>query len=43
MTQISKLSDIVDNDLRIKQLYDLNSKKFNLKEEEGVSSRVKKV
>ncbi len=42
MTQISKLSDIVDNGLRIKELYDLNSKKFNLKEEE-VRSRVKKI
>ena len=30
-------------DLRIKQLYDLNSKEFNLKEEEGISSRVKKI
>ena len=29
--------------LRIKELYDLNSEEFNLKEEEGVSSRVKKV
>ena len=31
------------NGLRIKELYDLNSEEFNLKEEEGVSSRVKKV
>jgi len=29
--------------LRIKKLYDLNSKEFNLKEEEGISSRVKKI
>jgi hypothetical protein len=29
--------------LRIKELYDLNSKEFNLKEEEGISSRVKKI
>ena len=29
--------------LRIKELYDLNSEEFNLKEEEGVSSRVKKI
>ena len=34
---------ISTNGLRIKELYDLNSKDFNLKEEEGVSSRVKKV
>ena len=25
------------------QLYDLNSKEFNLKEEEGISSRIKKI
>ncbi len=31
------------NGLRIKKLYDLNSKEFNLKEEEGISSRVKKI
>ena len=31
------------NGLRIKELHDLNSKEFNLKEEEGVSSRVKKI
>jgi coenzyme F420 hydrogenase subunit beta len=31
------------NGLRIKELYDLNSKEFNLKEEEGISSRVKKI
>jgi coenzyme F420 hydrogenase subunit beta len=29
--------------LRIKELYDLNSKEFNLKEEEGISSRIKKI
>ena len=29
--------------LRIKKLYDLNSKEFNLKEEEGISSRIKKI
>ena len=34
---------ISTNGLRIKELYDLNSKEFNLKEEEGVSSRVKKI
>ena len=43
MTQISKLSDIVDNGLRIKELYNLNSKEFNLKEEEGIRSRLKKI
>ncbi len=31
------------NSIRIKELYDLNSKEFNLKEEEGISSRVKKI
>ena len=34
---------IFTNGLRIKELYDLNSKEFNLKEEEGISSRVKKI
>ena len=29
--------------LRIKELYDLNSKEFNLKEEEGISSIVNKI
>ena len=29
--------------LRIKELYDLNSKEFNLKEEECISSRIKKI
>ena len=31
------------NGLRIKELHDLNSKDFNLKEEEGISSRIKKI
>ena len=31
------------NGLRIKELYDLNSKEFNLKEEEGISIRLKKI
>ena len=31
------------NGLRIKELHDLNSKEFNLKEEEGISSRIKKI
>jgi hypothetical protein len=31
------------NGLRIKELHDLNSKDFNLKEEEGISSRLKKI
>ena len=43
MNSISKLNDIVDNGLRIKELYNLNSKEFNLKEEEGISSRLKKI
>ena len=34
---------ISTNRLRIKELYDLNSKEFNLKEEEGISSRIKKI
>ena len=29
--------------LRVKELYDLNSKEFNLNEEEGISSRVNKI
>ena len=29
--------------LRIKELYDLNSKEFNLKEEDGISSRITKI
>ena len=31
------------NGLRIKELYDLNTKEFNCKEEEGISSRIKKI
>jgi len=31
------------NGLRIKELYNLNSEEFNLKEEEGIGSRVKKI
>ena len=34
---------IKTNGLRIKKLYDLNSTKFNLKEEEGISNRIKKI
>ena len=34
---------IYTNGLRIKELYDLNSKEFNLNEEEGISSRVNKI
>ena len=37
------LPTISTDGLRIKELYDLNSKEFNLKEEEGISSRVKKI
>ena len=29
--------------LRIKELYDLNSKDFNSKEEQGIVSRIKKI
>tara|TARA_B100001996_G_scaffold345592_1_gene302056 strand:- start:476 stop:607 length:132 start_codon:yes stop_codon:yes gene_type:complete len=43
MNSISKLNDIVDNGLRIKELYNLNSKEFNLKEEEGINNRIKKI
>ena len=31
------------NGLRIKELYDLNSKEFNLEQKEGISSRIKKI
>ena len=31
------------NGLRIKELYDLNSKEFNFKEKKGISSRIKKI
>ena len=34
---------IITNDLRIKELYNSNDKEFNIKEEEGISSRVKKI
>jgi len=34
---------ISTNGLRIKELYDLNSKELNMKEEEGISTRVKKI
>ncbi len=37
------LPTISTNGLRIKELYDLNSKEDNLKEEEGISSRIKKI
>ena len=37
------ISTISTNGLRIKELYNLNSREFNLKEEEGISSRVKKI
>ena len=47
----SRLQGMIKNDiptiktnrLRIKELSDLNSKEFNLKEEEGVSNRLKKI
>ena len=42
MTQ-KNIPTVCTKGLRIKELYDLNSKEFNLKEEEGVSSRVKKI
>ncbi len=29
--------------LRIKELYEINDNEFNLKEEEGISSRIKKI
>ena len=37
------ISTVNTNGLRIRELYDLNSKEFNLKEEEGISSRLKKI
>ena len=37
------ISILNTNGLRIKELYDLNIKEFNFKEEEGISSRVKKI
>ena len=37
------ITTLSTNGLRIKELYDLNSKEFNLKEEEGISSRVNKI
>ena len=37
------LPTISTDGLRIKELYDLNTKEFNLKEEEGIVSRVEKI
>ena len=37
------ITTLSTNGLRIKELYDLNSKEFNLNEEEGISSRVNKI
>ena len=37
------ISTVNTNGLRIRELYDLNSKEFNLKEQEGISSRLKKI
>ena len=37
------LPTISTDGLRIKELYDLNTKEFNLKEEDGIVSRVKKI
>ena len=37
------ISTVNTNGLRRSELYDLISKEFNLKEEEGISSRVKKI
>ena len=42
MTQ-KNIPTVCTKGLRIKELYDLNSKEFNLKEEEGISSRIKKI
>ena len=39
----NNLPTIETNGLRIKELYDLNDKKFNIKEEEGISKRVDKI
>jgi len=39
----NNLPTIETNGLRIKELYDLNDKEFNIKEEEGISKRVDKI
>ncbi len=39
----NNLPIIETNGLRIKELYDLNDKEFNIKEEEGISKRVDKI
>ena len=39
----NNLPTIETNRLRIKELYDLNDKEFNIKEEEGISKRVDKI
>ena len=43
MRKKKNIPTINTNGLRIKELHDLNSKEFNLKEEEGISSRIKKI
>lgn len=39
----NNLPTITTNDLRIEELYNKNSKNFNLKEEQGLSSRIDKI
>ena len=39
----NNLPTIETTGLRIKELYDLNDKEFNIKEEEGISKRVDKI
>ena len=39
----NNLPTIETNGLRIKELYDLNDKEFNIKEEEGIIKRVDKI
>ena len=43
MLERNNLPTIETNRLRIKELYDLNDKEFNIKEEEGISKRVDKI
>ena len=39
----NNLPTITTNDLRIEELYNKNNKDFNLKEEQGLSSRIDKI
>ena len=39
----SDVPTLITKGLRIKELYEINDNKFNLKEEEGISGRIKKI